>query len=110
MRSEELANILKPKLPHKLSVFLPYEGLRESVCRHLCCRTPLYIESSLLYLLPYPHLMGVYMPQLRVKPLVFLFNDSDRLLIVAVDRWLNLWIELNVLKDAGPPLHLSSSC
>jgi hypothetical protein len=85
-----MANVFKPKLPHKLSVFLLYEGLCKSVCRHLYCRALLYVKSSLLNLLPYPHLMGVHMPQLRVKPFVFLLNDPDRLLIVAVDRWLDL--------------------
>jgi hypothetical protein len=50
--------------------------------------------------------MGVYMPQLCVKPFVFLLNDPDRLLIVAVDLWLDLWAKLDMLEDAGLPLHL----
>jgi hypothetical protein len=41
--------------------------------------------------------MGVYMPQLRVKPFVFLLNDPDRLLIVAVYRRLDLWVKLDVI-------------
>jgi hypothetical protein len=52
MSSKELANIFEPKLPYKLSVFLPHERLCKSVCRHLCCKAPLYIKSSLLNLLP----------------------------------------------------------
>jgi hypothetical protein len=50
------------------------------------------------------------MPQLCVKPFVFLLNDPDRLLIVAVDRRLDLWVELDVLEYTSPPLYLSSCC
>jgi hypothetical protein len=52
--------------------------------------------------------MSVHMPQLCVKPFVFLLNNPDRLLIVAVDLWLDLWIKLDMLEDAGPLLHLST--
>jgi hypothetical protein len=89
-------------------MLLPHKRLSKSVCRHLCYWTPLYLESSLLYLLPHPHLMSVHMPQLCVKPFVFLLNNPARLLIVAVDLWLDLWIKLDMLEDAGPLLHLST--
>jgi hypothetical protein len=62
----------------------------------------------MLYLLSYPHLMGVHMPQLRVKPFVLFLNYPNRLLVVAVDNWLNLQVELNVLENTDPLLYLST--
>jgi hypothetical protein len=62
----------------------------------------------MLYLLSYPHLMGVHMPQLRVKPFVLFLNYSNRLLVVAVDDRLNLRVKFNVLENTDPPLHLST--
>jgi hypothetical protein len=104
----QLVDIIKTKLSHKLSVFLPYKRLSKSICRHLCCRAPLHMESPLLYFLSYPHLMGVHVPQLCVKPLILFLNYANCLLIVAVDRRLDLWVKLDMLEDSDPLLYLST--
>jgi hypothetical protein len=62
----------------------------------------------MLYLLSYPHLIGVYMPQLRVKLFILFLDYANCLLVIAVDDWLNLWVKLNMLENTDPPLYLST--
>jgi hypothetical protein len=52
--------------------------------------------------------MGVYMSELCVKSFVLFFDYPHRLLVIAVDSRLDLWVKLDLLEYSNSSLHFST--
>lgn len=57
-----------------------------TICRHLICRLPLYIEAVLLNLLADLILVNINILKLSSKLILLLYNNSNSLLVVILDN------------------------
>jgi hypothetical protein len=91
------------QLPNEFLMALGGKDFGEAIGDHFCGRDPMDCDPTSLGLLAEPALVDVDVFQGCLELWRLLCQNLDRLLIVAGDNWMLLYIKLYIVEEPFPP-------